>query len=982
MNDIKFNSRSSIIGYCIFILFSLVIPERIFSQISHGGTPYSFTDTFPAKLTKSGGGINSIRVKDLDVNTVNKELESIKTCKDCNSGYYYGKEVEVNVDFFEQSTKYDYSEEESIWILKFESHEAQGYQFIFDKFYIPFGGKLFIYNEDKTMLLGAFTSDNNREDQTFITQHINGKNVYLEYIKPNDSETHKISIKKVVYIFNDCFSYNGGPFSDEGAAPCHLNTSCPENKNLDVEIKSTVLILEKASFWGDYWGVCTGALINDGNNYASKKHPYILTANHCYENPGEGTYNDIYNWLFLFRHETPYCNSDGSDVNNDLTKSALGGKVLVRDEGSKNSDYLLLELNNTINDIAKFDIAFAGYDLNKYNTEPGNALNPIVGVHHPKGDVKKLSISSRQAESVGVELTDGGKSFNIIKGGDTHYDVTTTQGFKVEGGSSGSPLFDSKHRIIGTCRGGHDEVTCSSDRDLFVTTYGKFSMAPKVTPSIYAYLTSNQADSYIPSPSEETKNYTKIVTSPTNMIPNHALPEIYCKINSNVGKNDEKIIVECIVNKFSQDATRYEYTSDDDPRYFKLRKEILLKDVSPPPPNPKNYFAEISFKLPVFRNNGTHRYEINVYREDGKPNAIRTGYLLISDGDCNCAKIKLDLTNHQERYALGSIIRVKETSTVENLSYELEPHNSYSCYKEYSFCLRPKRYRWQPNFVGIAKRDWILNGNVNLSNQYTTAFEYISTNPGSYYTPSERTFTNLTTGVHYIGVQLDLARDYGSQKPPIAIGENKCMPPYSGYKFNPHTIGGTYDSRASEYIKIVIADCNGTHTIDTPDDILLLPTPADKKLVGAGNIIIENVSLEKYNNYNVEAYNSITFKSGLHIKEGVKFSAKIIPCPPQVKNNFIETKSILEKTAILEENIDGLIVYPNPTNSIVNIKVSNDELSINGVEVFSINGNIVKNKNSIVNPYSFDLSNLSNGIYILRIYSNLGVSNHRIILNK
>ena len=45
----------------------------------------------------------------------------------------------------------------TIWRMKIESDSAYSIQLILRKFFIPYGAKLFVYNENFTQIAGAFT---------------------------------------------------------------------------------------------------------------------------------------------------------------------------------------------------------------------------------------------------------------------------------------------------------------------------------------------------------------------------------------------------------------------------------------------------------------------------------------------------------------------------------------------------------------------------------------------------------------------------------------------------------------------------------------------------------------------------------------------------------------------------------------------------------------------------------------------------------
>lgn len=87
-----------------------------------------------------------------------------------------------------------------------------------------------------------------------------------------------------------------------------------------------------------------------------------------------------------------------------------------------------------------------------------------VGIHHPDGDIKKISTYTTALYSVSV----GGTG--------SHWEVSwagTANGHGVtEPGSSGSPIFNSTGQIIGTLTSGYSACNALTDPD----QYGKFSL--------------------------------------------------------------------------------------------------------------------------------------------------------------------------------------------------------------------------------------------------------------------------------------------------------------------------------------------------------------------------------------------------------------------------------------------------------------------------------------------------------------------------
>jgi Secretion system C-terminal sorting domain len=94
---------------------------------------------------------------------------------------------------------------------------------------------------------------------------------------------------------------------------------------------------------------------------------------------------------------------------------------------------------------------------------------------------------------------------------------------------------------------------------------------------------------------------------------------------------------------------------------------------------------------------------------------------------------------------------------------------------------------------------------------------------------------------------------------------------------------------------------------------------------------------------------------------------------PIVTNNYTTT---IQNTLGLQENdfINNISVYPNPVKDILNFKT---EHNISKVEVYDIAGRILSSNS--VSENKIDLSELKTGNYILKLYTEKGIMNIKII---
>ena len=75
----------------------------------------------------------------------------------------------------------------------------------------------------------------------------------------------------------------------------------------------------------------------------------------------------------------------------------------------------------------------------------------------------------------------------------------------------------------------------------------------------------------------------------------------------------------------------------------------------------------------------------------------------------------------------------------------------------------------------------------------------------------------------------------------------------------------------------------------------------------------------------------------------------------------------------IESNNSELSIYPNPTNSELNISVPNNSI----IRLFDLTGKLINSSNSQFT--NWNISNLENGIYILSIETDGVTSTHKIV---
>lgn len=332
-----------------------------------------------------------------------------------------------------------------LWRVAVSSKDATFVRPIFDTYVIPDGAELFVYTLEQDFVIGKFTNANADEGR-FHTQIIPGETFVMEYYEPADAAFHgRLVVNQIGrghrYVFG------AKPRNEKGRlgtaeGRCHINVVCPEGDDWRDQINGVVEI-EITARDGIY--SCSGSMINNTRNDNTQ---YLLSANHCQEGLS------IRAWTFYFLYQASTCNGSDGPINKTATGATIVAKKSAGTWSISGSDFLLLKVTGTIN--PAFNVYYNGWDRTNGNTG-------LVGscIHHPGGDIKKISIPQRVSymQRANTPMWD----VQWITNPATNKGVTET-------GSSGSPLFNSSKRIIGQLYAGLSFCDTLDGTDW----YGKF----------------------------------------------------------------------------------------------------------------------------------------------------------------------------------------------------------------------------------------------------------------------------------------------------------------------------------------------------------------------------------------------------------------------------------------------------------------------------------------------------------------------------
>lgn len=432
----------------IILLVCLCFFPNAKAQISTNEKPISFnTDLKLIVISKSSTPI--VTMPKLDMAKIAKEDEEDELY-DMPPRFGYPHIVNYNLN--NSGTWFELPNGDKLWQLEVVCPAALSVNFCYNKFWIPEGGKFFVYSKDRKHTIGAFTSRNNKGDREnvrgFATGLVYGDDVVLEYYQPKEVTPDAIiSIENVVhgyrYIRSDDIGYGA---SD----PCMVNVNCEEGKNWQNEKKAVALILIENH------RLCTGSLINTTD--LSQK-PYFLTANHCIKGGKDASGNpNLDNYTFYWDYEEPGCINTGFEP--IIDKSTTGATIVAN---YVIPDFALFRLTeDPLIEYSNYERYYLGWD------NSGQSGDSCVCIHHPRGDVKKISTSRTQPAHA-----DFPPYIHEHWYWDAHWDETENGHGVLNPGSSGSALLNDAHRVIGQL---YETKTDSCKYNQY-SWFGKFSVS-------------------------------------------------------------------------------------------------------------------------------------------------------------------------------------------------------------------------------------------------------------------------------------------------------------------------------------------------------------------------------------------------------------------------------------------------------------------------------------------------------------------------
>ena len=310
---------------------------------------------------------------------------------------------------------------------------------------MPEGSELRFFGSDATArimgpLRGIEMVENTRRQGISWTPVTEGETQTLELWIPPGSDPASVRIAPATVSHLDVRPSDRFKSTGIGAAQsCEVDVACrvASDSGLSRAARSVARIIytdNGASY------LCSGTLVSDGNR--SSQVPYFYTAAHCIGSQATAATVNTF-WFY----EAPAC---GSRIVSEYRQLSRGATLLY---ANGDTDAALLRLEEP----APAGAWFSGWD-----SAPLGKGADLVALHHPKGDLKKISTG------VFLEATPPSEGAS--------YSTVAWKTGATEGGSSGSGIFTvagGEYFLRGGLRGGRSSCENSgrieddSNRDIY-----------------------------------------------------------------------------------------------------------------------------------------------------------------------------------------------------------------------------------------------------------------------------------------------------------------------------------------------------------------------------------------------------------------------------------------------------------------------------------------------------------------------------------
>lgn len=299
----------------------------------------------------------------------------------------------------------------------------------------------------ETIARNLYFDEDTSEARMFWSPVVEASTLVIEIEIPSGADPREVRITSPI-VSHLVTSAQMNFTLPKAAASCNLDAMCHQGSwALESNaVARSIYTREGASY------VCSGTLVADRDTETYV--PYFLTAHHCIDSQTTASTLQTY-WFY---HATA-CNR--AERGNYQTQ--FNGATLLYE--TPDTDTAFLRLNGQPPEGA----TYAGWIVGA-PPEPGNA---VTGLHHPTGDLLKISFGAVSSYNACLATNGGAFSCAGTSPAEATFFGVLWQSGVTEAGSSGSALFlDNGHYLVGQLYGGSGD--CRAPGTDF---YGRFDVA-------------------------------------------------------------------------------------------------------------------------------------------------------------------------------------------------------------------------------------------------------------------------------------------------------------------------------------------------------------------------------------------------------------------------------------------------------------------------------------------------------------------------
>jgi hypothetical protein len=317
-----------------------------------------------------------------------------------------------------------------IWSLQVTSDGALGARLHLENLSLPTGATLRIYGPTNSNAGShVITSQDVPPERSLWTETVFSQDVVLECSVPAGVDPASVSFKvtELSHIFQMPTLQSN---LKEGT--CHNDVTCFPAYASEASGIARITFVDGGNTY-----LCTGCLLSSSANPGTD---YFLTAHHCIPSQSLASTMELF-WFY----QTSTCNGTPPSLSS-VPHTSGGGDLLATAVGT---DFSFLRLKQA----APGGAAHLGW-----STATPASGEALVGIHHPTGSYKRISF---------------GKFYDSD---DSFWAVQWSSGV-TEPGSSGSPLLNAQHQVIGQLNGGFNGPGSSCPNPTAPDQYGRFDIS-------------------------------------------------------------------------------------------------------------------------------------------------------------------------------------------------------------------------------------------------------------------------------------------------------------------------------------------------------------------------------------------------------------------------------------------------------------------------------------------------------------------------